>query len=533
MVQPRAWNRTTVWAALAATTLAGMGLVHHDAGPRIEDDLGARPAGLDREDAIAATADAYTMSAQPEDNTGDSEELIVGGGNIGVAVTYLRFDVDGRNPGDPMTLRLPIASAPARDLVEVSYVHSSWTESTLTAAEAPPFGHVLDSKQVNPGDGTVELDVSRIPVDSGAISFAVTTPASRDLIRFHSRTSEVDVPSLAAPGAEQSSEVAAPPAESAEESIGACDVGDKLVPRCGSLLGVAPGAHTSGSKTDALLQFEETTGRSQHIYHSYHRGFEEVYPTADEIALAEDPENPRVLFVNWKPAQGSWAEIAAGDPETDAYLDEIGAHIAADYDKPFYFTVHHEPENDVRPEAGSGWTAADYAAMYRYVVQRLRDAGATNIVPVMVYMAYLKWTQEEWHSDLYPGDDVVDWVAWDTYGYSDPGHGFGDFAELINRVEPDAFEWPGFYNWAAEAFPDKPLMVAEWGVWYSKANPGHQAEVFGGAADQLAHFPRLKAVVYFESENAEGRDSRVHIEPRALDAYRRFADSKHFSVRLD
>ena len=28
---------------------------------------------------------------------------------------------------------------------------------------------------------------------------------------------------------------------------------------------------------------------------------------------------------------------------------------------------------------------------------------------------------------------MVDWIGFDTYSYSEPGYGHGDFAELLNR----------------------------------------------------------------------------------------------------
>ena len=126
----------------------------------------------------------------------------------------------------------------------------------------------------------------------------------------------------------------------------------------GALVGVAPAAHTSRPKEPALVEFEERVGRTQQIYHAYERGNSRLFPTDAQIALTEDPEHPRTLFLNWKPQMASWAEIAAGDPDVDDYLDELAAHITANFDKPFFFTVHHEPENDVVQSEGSGMEAA-------------------------------------------------------------------------------------------------------------------------------------------------------------------------------
>jgi hypothetical protein len=163
-------------------------------------------------------------------------------------------------------------------------------------------------------------------------------------------------------------------------------------------------------------------------------------------------------------------------------------------------------------------------------VLRLRADGVTNAVTVVAYMNYERWFATPWWSDLYPGDDVVDWVAWDVYAYSDPGYGYGDFAEMINRRGGN---WPGFYNWAAMKFPDKPLMLGEWGVWYSEKNPGHQAEFFDTVAAQIQSFPRMKALVYFDTPaDQRGMDSRVDATPEALAAYRRLGRLSTFDVRI-
>ncbi|MEV0727866.1 DNRLRE domain-containing protein [Polymorphospora sp. NPDC050346] len=309
-----------------------------------------------------------------------------------------------------------------------------------------------------------------------------------------------------------------------------CAVGAKLVPTCGVLWGVAPGAHTGTPRTTALREFELKTGRPQAIYHAYHRGTE-IFPTAEEIAIARDPRNPRLLFLNWKPQGASWARIAAGDPEVDAHLDRLAAHLRTNFPEQFFFTVHHEPEDDVRPEPGSGYTADDYAAMFRYVVTRLRDAGATGIVSTLVHMAYVPWNVQPWFPDLYPGDDVVDWIAWDAYAYSDPGYGYGDFAEMMNRRSDRHPSWPGFYNWAAARYPDKPLMLSEWGVWHSDRNPNHKAGFYRSVGDQMRLFPRVKAMVYFDTpRNQQGYDSRVDSSPFALIAYRALGRQAQFQV---
>ncbi|GIG58469.1 hypothetical protein Lfu02_28410 [Longispora fulva] len=337
------------------------------------------------------------------------------------------------------------------------------------------------------------------------------------------------VPSPAVPSPPAVSPIpTAVPSEDPEEPPAApCVVGPKLVPTCGILTGVAPAAHTSQPRDQALREFEATAGRGQQIFHHYHRG-EELFPTPWEVALAREPGHERLLFLNWKPLM-RWDRVAAGD--YDRVIDRLAAHITSTYTDPFYLTVHHEPENDVIAGAGSGMTARDYAAMYRHVVERLRAKGVTNAVTVMCYMSYVPWNVQPWFGELYPGDDVVDWVSWDVYAYSDGGFGYGDFVEMVNRTSVGK-AWPGIYSWAARTFPDKPLMVAEWGVWQSGGNPGHKPWFFATTADQMALFPRVKALVYFDSPNAEGRDSRIDATPQAAAAFRDLMSNRMFDVRL-
>jgi hypothetical protein len=90
---------------------------------------------------------------------------------------------------------------------------------------------------------------------------------------------------------------------------------------------VAPGAFTDQRGRPALVAFEEKTERHQDIYHAYHRGNRQLFPTKEEVAIAREPGRERILFLNWKPAGASWAKIAKGDKATDAFLDRLARHI--------------------------------------------------------------------------------------------------------------------------------------------------------------------------------------------------------------
>jgi hypothetical protein len=312
-----------------------------------------------------------------------------------------------------------------------------------------------------------------------------------------------------------------------------CYTAAKLVPTCGILWGVAPGAHTESRGEAALAAFERKTGRHQAIFHAYHGGTRQLFPTPQEIAIAHQKGAPRILFLNWKPESASWAAIAHGDKRTDAFLDRLAVHIKTTFPDKFFFAVHHEGENDVRPRPGSGYTARDYSAMFRHVVKRLRADGVTNMVTVLVHMAYVPHAVQSWFNQMYPGDDVVDWIGLDVYAYSTPGYGHGDFAEVLNRKLSGKRGWPGFYTWAVERHPHKPLMIAEWGVWSSKRNTAYKANFYRDLGVELRRFPRIKAMVQFETpHNKKGQDSSVDSTPAALRAYRALGQLPMFQVAV-
>jgi hypothetical protein len=315
----------------------------------------------------------------------------------------------------------------------------------------------------------------------------------------------------------------------------ACRTGRKLVPTCGILWGVAPGAHTESRGASALAEFERKTGRTQAIYHAYHGGIRQLFPTPQEIAIARQPGRHRILFLNWKPEAASWAAIAHGDKRTDAFLDRLATHIKQTFPEQFFLAVHHEGENDVRPRAGSGYTARDYAAMYRHVVKRLRAHGVTNMVTVLVHMTYVPHATQTWFCQMYPGDDVVDWIGFDTYAYSDPGYGHGDFTQVFNRKIEGAGQrsWPGFYTWAVTRHPGKPIMIAEWGVWSSRRYPAYKVDFYQQLGSEIRRFPKVRALVQFETpHNQKGQDSSVDSTPAALRAYRSLGKLPIFQVAV-
>jgi beta-mannanase len=312
-----------------------------------------------------------------------------------------------------------------------------------------------------------------------------------------------------------------------------CTTGVKLVPSCGVLWGAAAGGFTSAPRDAELKKWEKLSGRDASIFHTYHKG-DEVFPTAAEIAMTRDPAHPRVLLTNWKIAYGStWAKVAAG--EQDKRIDKFAARVKAGYgDKKFFLVLNHEPENDVIARAGSGMQAKDFKAMYRHTIQRLKAQGLDNAINVMAYMGNEKWMAQSWWKDLYPGDDVVDWVGLDSYVSAEKGYyHYGKFADLLDRKAKGS-TGPGWYDWAVKNHPGKPIMVAEWGVYHRIGHTADKSAGYASVLPELAKRPNIKAIVYFDTKHDDqgNRDISIDSTAKNLTAFKKLAANPLFNVKI-
>jgi hypothetical protein len=391
---------------------------------------------------VRAGDDAYVSNTRMHSNYGANASLLAGRIGSETRTSYLKFVVPTSSAGlvSGAQLRLPLGKAAAGTVSLLRVPSPTWSEKTITAASAPAVGAVVASRAMTAADKIVTFEVGKVVTGPGAYTFALRSSATGAVARFASAesgtgpelrltvtpattptTAPTTVPATPTPTAP------APTAPAAE-----CVTGALLVPSCGVLWGAAAGGFSSTPRDLALKQWEAATGRTVSIYHTYHLGGEK-FPTAAETAMTRDPAHPRVLLLNWKVAYGStWARVAAG--QQDTRIDAFAARIKSTYSERFFLALHHEPESNIDTRAGSGVTAKDYAAMYRHVIQRLRAGGVTNAVNVIAYMGNEKWMGQSWWKDLYPGDDVVDWIGLDSYVSVEKGYyHYGGFGDLLDR----------------------------------------------------------------------------------------------------
>ena len=524
---------------------------------------------------LAAGDDAYVSSGRKDATFGGEDKLSIGRLKGDTKTAFLKFRVPAGTRVTGARLRLVTVGGVTGRVTVHRVTDTGWSERTLTSGNAPDVGEVVTS--AGPATGAeLTLDLGAAVTGPGTYSFAIRSSAANAVTRLRaaegkwggplltvttqggpapagSVPGDVVVPTatpiededMPPPTAEPSAPAPAtsapatpvptrttttPPAP-ADPSPGGCATDAKLVPSCGVLWGAAAGGFTDAPRDQALKDWEKLSGRTASIFHAYHKG-DEPFPTKSEMAMARDAAKPRVLLLNWKIAYGStWAKVAKG--EQDARIDRFAARIKASFGEKFFLVLNHEPENDVVARKGSGWEAKDFAAMYRHTVLRLRAKGVTNAINVMAYMGNEKWLAQSWWPDLYPGDDVVDWMGLDSYVSAEKGYyHFGMFSDLLDRRPTGGGQ--GWYDWAVTRHPSKPIMLAEWGVYHRAGKTVDKSAGFASVLPELRKRPAVKAIVYFDTKRDDqgDRDISINSTKPALAAFRTLAADKIFDVAL-
>jgi beta-mannanase len=502
---------------------------------------------------LAAGDDAYVSSGRKDAIFGAEDKLSIGRLEGDAKIAFLKFQVPAGTQVTGAKLKLVTVGAVAGRVTVSRVAGNAWSEKTLTAGNAPAVGAPIASA---PAQAELTFDLGAAVTGPGTYSFALQSTAANAVTRIRSAEGKWGGPVLTVhTGAATPVDVTVPPATPVEEEdmpppppateptpttpatpapttpAGECVTDAKLVPSCGVLWGAAAGGFTDAPRDQALKDWEKLSGRTASIFHAYHKG-DEPFPTSAEMAMARDAASPRVLLLNWKIAYGStWAKVARGDQ--DARIDKFAARIKSSFPEKFYLVLNHEPENDVVAKAGSGWEAKDFAAMYRHTILRLRAKGVTNAINVMAYMGNEKWMAQSWWKDLYPGDDVVDWMGLDSYVSAEKGYyHFGMFGDLLDRQPTGGGQ--GWYDWATTNHASKPIMVAEWGVYHRVGKVTDKAAGFRSVLPELEKRPGIKAIVYFDTKRDDQGDRDISIDSTktALAAFRTLAADKIFDVKL-
>lgn len=294
-------------------------------------------------------------------------------------------------------------------------------------------------------------------------------------------------------------------------------VNAEYVPSCGAWFG------TTGAPT--LAAGEALAGRKADIFHEY-KSFSSYAGSRSfpgRSAQAAIDSHHMYLFA-WTPTLVGgksipWRVVASGAMDA-SYIDVLARKIqswsAAHHHEKVFMSFDPEPERDL----GTSGTPADYAAAWRHIDARFRALGARSSVIFVWNMTGYMSRVPVWNA-MYPGDRVVDWLAWDPYGKTPDNPAAAPVVPFPTALGQDKGRRPDttgayrFYKWAdgpgAAAWPTgvvyrkpgshkKPLMVAEFSVCWASSTMAQAQRWYEQARTVLrrGRYLRVKAFVYFD-----------------------------------
>lgn len=140
-----------------------------------------------------ASEDSYVEAADPGKNNGTKTQVRADGSPV--VVSYLKFNLPVGGAVSSATLRIYVNSNHSVGFNVRGVADSSWSETTITYANAPALGGVTGSSGPFAGGTWVEVDVTSIIGGGGDLSLALTTTSSTAM-SLASRETGVNAPQL-------------------------------------------------------------------------------------------------------------------------------------------------------------------------------------------------------------------------------------------------------------------------------------------------------------------------------------------------
>ncbi len=266
----------------------------------------------------------------------------------------------------------------------------------------------------------------------------------------------------------------------------------KEVPSCGTLWGVAVKPPTPAR----WLKVESQVGRKFDFVYRYH-DVSGTIPDRSEVTALSQGKTLHIgiaarEFGNTS-SQITWAQVAQGDFDTNLRAQARGI---AGMKKPVFVTFDQEANQKAKLSRGSG---ADFKAAWRHLHKIYQDEGATNAVWVWVMTGSPDNLDRA--TQLWPGNDVVDWISWNVYNQS--GCPTGD----ITAAQYVSFEdkMKIFYTFVKTRGPamgmdtSKPMMISETGSAQYPGDPAKTAAWYAAIPSVLQRYPQIKAVGLWDS----------------------------------
>ncbi len=149
--------------------------------------------------ALADAADSYVSSAAPHQNYGASGRITATNVPHAGKVGYLRFAIPSAVVARVQSAQLVLTrdTHHLSGTVSVSTVANvTWSQASLTAANAPTVGRVLASVRTSAATDRPSFNVLSAVQNKSQVAFAVTSGSTTDVARFNSREAATGRPQL-------------------------------------------------------------------------------------------------------------------------------------------------------------------------------------------------------------------------------------------------------------------------------------------------------------------------------------------------
>jgi mannan endo-1,4-beta-mannosidase len=224
---------------------------------------------------------------------------------------------------------------------------------------------------------------------------------------------------------------------------------------------------------------------------------------------------------------GSW-DYCCGSEQTGFQLSSITrgdhdafliawARAARLWGHPFFLNLDSEMNGWWWPwsEQTNGNGAGDFQLAWRHVVDIFRQEGATNVT--WVWCPNIVESLSTPLTELYPGDDYVDWACMDGYNWGTAqGNIWQDFQQVFSG---STYKVGNTYRMLRQIAPSKPIMIAEMA---STDAGGSKADWITDAYTRSlpVDFPDVRAVVWYGwPDGAPDVDWAIDTSPEAQAAF--------------
>ncbi|OGD56852.1 hypothetical protein A2V71_01100 [Candidatus Berkelbacteria bacterium RBG_13_40_8] len=213
--------------------------------------------------------------------------------------------------------------------------------------------------------------------------------------------------------------------------------------------------------------------------------------------------------LTWQPQVNSngiaYSEVISG--KYDSYINQFAKSVAP-YSSNIRINLAPEMNGIWEPWAvgNNGNTASNFQDFFRYVVNKFRDNGATNVDWIFAPNIH-HWGETASYGDLYPGDNFVDFVGLDGYNWG---------------TTQAWSSWQSFSNVFRNSYNDltsvssKNVLITETASTEVGGNKAQWiTEMF---RDVRSSFPRIQGITWFNINKET--DWRINSSAASMEAFK-------------